>query len=156
MQVSSTINNYQSLQAQQKPVTLPVEIQPQEPTYSNKEIYEASQGNVIRGEDGKLTLTPQGETNVANAKEDVKTDLAENVQEKKDAQRGVVVDYLDASSKKSQVEIYLAVATDGKASEDNAAIDVIRELRDVQKQNNTIQAYAAYQEAQKNGIPALF
>ncbi|MEA1983107.1 MAG: hypothetical protein U9N39_06145, partial [Campylobacterota bacterium] len=56
----------------QQPITPPV--QPQEPTYNNKEIYEASQGNAIRGNDGKVGLTPQGETNL-NAKQDVQAEV---------------------------------------------------------------------------------
>ncbi len=154
MQVSSSTNNYQALQTQQRPITLPVE--PQDPKYSNKEIYEASQGNAIRGDDGELALTPQGETNITNAKNDAADTKASEDQAKKDATRGVGVDYLAASSQKSQVEIYLAVATDGKSSTDNQTADVISELREVQKQNNAVQAYATYKEAQQNGRPGLF
>jgi len=153
MQVSSNTNNFQALNAYQQPVVLP---QPTEPKYSNSEIYEASQGNITRGKDGDLALTPQGENNVNNAKQDKATAVEEEAQAKKDATRGVAVDYLAASSKKSQVEIYLAVATNGEHESKNQTADVISELRDVQKQNNAVQAYATYQEAQKNGQPALF
>jgi len=161
MQVSSTTNQYQTLQTQQQPVTLPVENpitlpgKPSEPQYSNKEIYEASDGNLIRGDDGELTLTPQGETNINNAKEDQAAQAAAESQAEKDAARATATDFLAASSKKSQVEIYLAVATEGKADSDNATLDVISNLRDVQKQNNAVQAYATYQEAQKNGTATL-
>ena len=154
MQVSSNTHQYQALQAQQQPVTLPV--QPSEPKYSNKEIYEASKGNLIRGDKGALELTPQGQTNVNNAKEDAATQVAADSQAQKDATRATATDFLAASSKKSQVEIYLAVATEGKADSNNATADVISNLRDVQKQNNAVQAYATYQEAQKNGSPALY
>ena len=154
MQVSSNTNNYQALQTQQKPVTLPVE--PKEHKYSNEEIYKASQGNIIRGDDDKLALTPQGETNVNNAKEEQATVVAAEAQAQKDATRATATDFLAASSKKSQVEIYLAVASEGKVSQDNTTADVISNLRDVQKQNNAVQAYASYQEAQKNGAPALY
>jgi len=154
MQVSST-NNYQALQAQQKPVTIqPVE--PQEPKYSNDEIYEASQGNAIRNKDGELSLTPQGQTNLNSANAAKEEAASQAQQAQKDSQRGTAVDYLAASSKKSQAEIYLAVATDGKSSSDNATADVISELRDVQKQNNAVQAYATYQTNQAEGKPALF
>ncbi|MEA2073959.1 MAG: hypothetical protein U9O86_10270, partial [Campylobacterota bacterium] len=123
----------------------------------NKEIYEASQGNAIRGNDGKVGLTPQGETNL-NAKQDVQAEVvAQEEQAQKDAQRGVAVDYLAASSKQSQVEIYLAVATDGNyESNSNATADVISTLRDVQKQNDAVAAYATYQENQAQGKPALY
>ncbi len=154
MQVSSTSNQYQSLQTQQRPVTLPV--QPQAPKYSNEEIYEASQGNVIRDKDDNLALTPQGKTNLNNAKSDATPVAAAEVQANKDSARETATNFLAASSKKSQVEIYLAVATDGKSSSNNATADVISELRNVQKQNNAVQAYATYQEAQRSGIPALY
>ncbi|MEA1982323.1 MAG: hypothetical protein U9N39_02165, partial [Campylobacterota bacterium] len=123
----------------------------------NKEIYEASQGNAIRGNDGKVGLTPQGETNL-NAKQDVQAEVvAQEEQAQKDAQRGVAVDYLAASSKQSQVEIYLAVATDGKyESNSNATADIISTLRDVQKQNDAVAAYATYQDNQAEGRPALY
>jgi len=146
MQVSSNTNQYQSLQAQQ----------PTEPKYTDKEIYEASQGNISRAKDGSLGLTPQGETNINNAKNAKSEEVAEQVQTQKDETRASATNLLAASSKKSQVEIYLAVATDGKSSSDNTTADVISNLRDVQKQNNAVQAYAAYQEAQKNGTPALY
>jgi len=154
MQVSSTTNQYQAVQTQNQPITLPVE--PKDPTYSNKEIYDASQGNLIRGKDG-VELTPQGETNINNAQDAKATEADQAAQAQKDSQRGVAVDYLAASSKQSQVEIYLAVATDGKyESNSNATADVISELRDVQKQNSAVQAYATYQDNQAQGKPALY
>jgi len=159
MQVSSNANNYQALNAYQQPVTQQgavIQPVPQEPKYSNGEIYEASNGNILRGKDGELGLTPQGETNLNNAKDEKVATAQAEAQAKTDATRGVAVDYLAASSKKSQVEIYLSVATDGSYESDNKTADVISELRDVQKQNNAVQAYATYQEAQKNGQPALF
>ncbi len=155
MQVSSNTNTYQTLNTQQKHVTLPVV--PEEPTYNNKEIYEASNGNLIRSKDGDVALTPQGETNVANAKEDKATQADAEAQATKDAQRGVAVDYLGAQSKKSQVEIYLAVATDSKVFLGNdGTASIIESLRDVQKQNDAVEAYATYQENQKGGKPALY
>jgi len=155
MQVSSTTNNYQALQAQQQPVTIQP-VKPEEPKYSDKEIYEASQGNIIRNKDGEMSLTPQGETNVNNTKDANAAAASQEEQAQKDAQRGTAVDYLAASSKKSQVEIYLSVATDGNYESDNSTANVINELRDVQKQNNAVQAYASYQENQAQGRPALY
>jgi len=155
MQVSSTTNQYQALQTAQKPVTLPVE--PKEPTYSNKEIYEASQGNLIRNKDGQIGLTPQGQTNINNIEDAKAAQASQAEQAQTNAERAVVVDYLGESSKQSQVEIYLAVATDGKyESNKNATADVISELRDVQKQNDAVQAYATYQENQAQGKPDLY
>jgi len=152
MQVSSNTNNYQSLNSQQQAVIQPV---PKEPTYSNKEIYEASNGNLNRAKDGGLELTPQGEVNLNNKKEEIATATAEQLQTDKDSQRETATNFLAVSSKKSQVEIYLAVATQGKTDSNNATADVISNLRDVQKQNNAVQAYATYEEAQNSNIPSL-
>lgn len=149
MEISNQTNNFQALNTHQKPITTPVE--PQKPTYSNEEIYEASQGNLIRN-DGEIVLTPQGQNNVSNTQDANAAQEQAQVQEQTDAQRGVAVDYLSAQSKQSQVEIYLAVATDGESSSDNSTASVIESLRDVQKQNNTVQAFATYQENQNSPV----
>jgi len=133
--------------ATQPPSIQPV---PQTPTYSNKEVYDASQGNVIRGESGDLQLTPQGETNLNNAKEEATTEAQAQTQAKRDDTRANAVDYLAYSSKKSQVEIYLAVASDS----DDSTANIVSALRDVQKQNAAVEAYAQYQ-AGENYKPAL-
>jgi hypothetical protein len=146
MEVSTT-NNYQVLSAQQRPSIQPV---PQEPTYSNKEIYEASQGNAIRNDSGEITLTPQGQTNLQSAKAENTAEKEAASQAQKDAQRDTATDYLAHQSKKSQVEIYLSVATDNRVEigSDGDIVSVIESLRDVQKQNNIVAAYATYQENQ--------
>jgi len=153
MQVSSSTNSYQTLQAQPQAVILPV---PQEPKYSDKEVYETSNGNIARGKDGNLGLTPQAETNINNAKNEAADTVAAEEQATKDARRGNATDYLATSSKKSQAEIYLAVASEGKVDSNNATADVVNSLRDVQKQNNTVQAYATYKEAQNSTTPSLY
>ncbi len=159
MEISAQTNNYQMLNAhqqqrQQGPVTTPVE--PKDPTYTNGEIYEASQGNLIRNNDGDISLTPQGENNINNAKDEKATELAAEDQATKDAQRGVAVDYIGAQSKQSQVEIYLAVATEGKVEVgENSTPSIIESLRDVQKQNNAVEAYATYQ-ANQNPMKSQF
>ncbi len=157
MEISSQTNNYQALntnqQRQQGPITTPV--QPQEPTYGNGEIYEASNGNLIRSNNNEIVLTPQGETNINNAKDEAATANEAEQQAKTDAQRGVAVDYVGAQSKQSQVEIYLAVATDSKVEIGNDTPSIIESLRDVQKQNNAVEAYATYQENQ-NPIKSQF
>ena len=151
MEVSSQTNSFQTMNMNQKPITNPVE--PKEPIYGNKEIYEASQGNLIRNDD-EIVLTPQGELNVSNAQDAKAAEEQLQAQEKKDAQRGVAVDYLGAKSKQSQVEIYLSVATDSDVDLGNSTAKVIETLRDVQKQNETVEAYAKYQENQ-NGSEIL-
>ncbi len=155
MEVSSNTNNYQMLSAQQRHIIQPV---PQEdPTYTNGEVYEASQGNAIRNDDGDITLTPQGQTNVDNKQADNTAQAQAASQAEKDAQRATATDYLAHKSKQSQVEIYLAVATDNKVelgNDDTASI--IESLRDVQKQNNAVQSYATYQENQNPAKLAHF
>ena len=57
----------------------------------------------------------------------------------------------------SQVEIYLAVATDGKVDiGDDQTPSIIESLRDVQKQNNAVEAYATYEENQKNTNSSIY
>jgi len=155
MEISANTNNYQALNTHQKPVTLPIE-PPKEPTYSNKDIYDASQGNLIKDKDGKITLTPQGETNIATAKENQANAEATQEKAQTDAERATAVDYLAYQSNKSQVDIYLAVATDGKYKNEDSLPSVIESLRDVQKQNNAVQAYASYQENQDFNKPILY
>ena len=129
---------------------------PKEQTYSNKEIYEASNGNIIR-KDGELSLTPQGETNINNAKEEKANETTQDKEAKQDAQRATATDYLAHQSKKAQVEIYLAVATDDKAELANDdTVSIIETLRDVQKQNNAVAAYASYKENQNPSKIAHF
>ena len=151
MQVSGDTNNYQALNAQQQAIIQPI---PKEPKYSDKEVYEGSNGNLNRGKDG-ISLTPQAETNISNNQAEKETQASQENQAQKDAQRGVAVDYVAKSSKQSQVEIYLATATDDVSSSSNETADVINTLRDVQKQNNAVAAYATYQESQNSTKPAF-
>ena len=154
MQVSSQTNNYQMMNMYQmqnahKPENSiqPVP-SPSEPKVSNSDLYEASNENLIKSDD-TVALTPQGESNVSNAKETNAAEEAAETQEKQDAQRSYAADSLARQSKKSQVEIYLSVATDNKVELGNdSTASIIESLRDVQKQNNEVAAYATYQENQ--------
>jgi len=154
MEISNNTNNYQTLSSQQQAVTLPIE--PQEPEYTNGDIYKASQGNAIRNKDGDIVLTPQGENalNQKEAKNLADEEAAATAQ--KDSQRATATGYLAYKSQKSQVEIYLAVATDGKSSSSDSTASVIESLRDVQKQNDAVAAYATYRENQNGNKPILF
>ena len=152
MEISGQTNSFEAINSHKNPVTTPVE--PQKPTYSNEEIYEASQGNLIRNE-GEVVLTPQGQNNVSNTQEANAVEEQAQTQERQDTQRGEAVDYLGAQSKQSQVEIYLAVATDGENSSDSSTASVIESLRDVQKQNDAVQAYATYKENQGNPVESF-
>ena len=144
MQISSNTNNYQELNARQQFVTNPVMPEPT-PKNGNKEIYEASQGNLIRNDD-EVVLTPQGQNNVNDKKANNTAEQTATEQAKKDQQRENSADYLAHKSMQSQVEIYLAVASDS----DDKTPSIIDSLRDVQKQNNAVEAYATYEENQKN------
>jgi len=163
MNVSASTNNYQSINAYQQPknhiqpVTPEQPIAPERPTteYSPNDIYKASNGNAIADKDGNLYLTPQGELNIANAKQ-TKVDAQEaEEQAKKDANRGVAADYIGYQSKKSQVEIYLSVAANSKVDLNDGTATIIESLRETQKQNNAVEAYAQYQENQ-TGKAVLF
>ena len=151
MEVSTQTNSFQTMNNHQKNVTTPVE--PKEPTYGNKEIYEASQGNLIRN-DGEIVLTSQGQNSVANAKADNVAEAEAESQAKQDNMRETGVDYIAQQSKQSQIEIYLSVATDGEVDVGSSTANVVETLRDVQKQNDTVEAYAKYQENQ-NGSEIL-
>lgn len=76
--------------------------------------------------------------------------------EEKDELRKVAVGYLAHQSKKSQIEIYLSVATGEDSSNQNSTAQAVSSLRDVQKQNDAVEAYATYKEEQKNSQPTLF
>ena len=152
MEVSSQTNNYQALNSYQQrkeaPVTLPVEPKPTT-SASPEDVYKASNGNVIADQSGNVSLTAQGQLNVSNAQTAQETAKAEETQAQKDALRGVAVDYTAAQSKKSQIEIAMAVASeDSSASSTNDTASIIESLRDVQKQNNTVEAYATYKQNQ--------
>jgi len=151
MEVSTQTNSFQTMNNHQKNVTTPVE--PKEPTYGNKEIYEASQGNLIRN-DGEIVLTSQGQNSVANAKADNVAEAEAESQAKQDNMRETGVDYIAQQSKQSQIEIYLSVATDSEVDVGSSTASVVETLRDVQKQNDAVEAYAKYQENQ-NGSEIL-
>ena len=141
MTVSSSTNHY---------------IQPVKPEQPNspqtqhapEDVYKASNGNAISDKDGNLSLTPEGQLNVANKEQASADAQAADDQASKDATRENAVDYVAYQSKKSQVEIYLSVATDSKVDLDDGTATLIESLRETQKQNNTVQAYAQYQESQ--------
>ena len=163
MQVSANTNNYQQLNTFQQVNKIQPEqpVAPEKPTteYSANDVYKASNGNAIADKEGNLSLTPQGELNVANAQQAKADAAATETQAKKDDVRGNVVDYAAYQSKKSQVEIYLSVATDSKVEiggSDAATVSVLESLRQTQKENNIVQAYAQYQENQKNANPVLY
>ena len=129
-----------------QPTPMPIVVSPREERF-NENIYEVSNGNIINTEDGELALTPQGKTNLDNKKEDNELEAQTQSQEHKDQQRANSAEYLAHKSMQSQVEIYLAVATDSNIDKTPS---IIESLRDVQKQNSAVEAYATYEENQNS------
>lgn len=131
---------------------MPIIVSPREERF-NEDIYEASNGNLINSKDGGLALTPQGETNLDSKKEQNAAEAEAQSQAQKDQTRANATDYLAHKSMQSQVEIYLAVATNGKVDiGSDSTSSIIGSLRDVQKQNSVVEAYATYEENQKSVI----
>ncbi|MEA1956408.1 MAG: hypothetical protein U9N02_07950 [Campylobacterota bacterium] len=93
-------------------------------------------------EQAKLDLEAQEAKEASEAEE----------QAKKDAQRGHATDYMAHKSKQSQVEIYLSIALNKDVDLGNGTPAILESLRDVQQQNNRVEAYATYAENQKMGI----
>ncbi len=96
----------------------------------------------------KPELSPEDQLKVQKHIDKTKEAEVAQEQAKKDSQRALVTGYAGLESKKSQVEIYLAVATEDKVTLENNTLNSLDTLRDVQEQNQTIQAYATYQENQ--------
>jgi len=135
---------------------MPIVISPREEKF-NGDIYEASNGNLINSKDSDLGLTPQGQNNLDNKKEENAAETEAQSQAEKDAQRANTTDYLAHKSMQSQVEIYLAVATDGKVDIGNDKTpSIIESLRDVQKQNSAVEAYSTYEENQNDTKPSYY
>ena len=140
-------NDYQAMNIYQKPVFPEQPIMPK-PQYSAEDVYNASNGNLITTKDGEIQLTPQGELNLLNA-QNAKTEKEDaQVKAQKDAQREYAAGYINYKSKQTQAEIYLSVAIDDKVELSSGTSDIIKSLRDVQKQNNIVEAYATYKENQ--------
>lgn len=146
-------NNYQApstLQRRQEPpVTAPVESQePQESQDSSNEASEASSSNTVSSGNAGMSSSQQDQGNVNNVVNSLTT---QQTQEQTDAPKSVAVDYVGSQSKQSQVEINLSAATDSQ----NSTASTLESLRNVQKQNNAVDAYATYRENQQGG-QALF
>lgn len=87
----------------------------------------------------------------------IKDDLQETIEQytqdkeaKKDELRAFLADYAGVQSKKNQWDIYMSVMTESDVDTSNdSSIDFLKNLRDVQEQNNRVAAYALYQEMGK-------
>ncbi len=141
----STQNNYQTMNAYQQPPvsTLPVEppvtTQPVKPTEPPVE-----------------ELSPEEQLNLDRENQATQDAADAETQAKQDAQREYAAGYVGHKSMQTQVEIYLSVATDSDVDLGNDSMpSILESLRDVQKQNNAVQAYADNQTNQ-NTATAVF
>ncbi|WP_300364585.1 hypothetical protein [Hydrogenimonas sp.] len=129
MNISSQ-SAYQHLAQYQQPVAIPGK--PDLITIPEFEKPELSPENRLKLQD-----------RIAEKIDDVKTGL----QEQRDALRELTVGYIGTQSKKTQWEIYMSVTTEADMDSDApSGIEFYQTLRDIQKQNNVVKAYAAYQE----------
>lgn len=80
-------------------------------------------------------------------------ELQEELISQSDAKRQVLVATIGHQSKQTQAEIYLSVALDKDIELSNQNQEMLKSLKHTQEQNNTIKAYAAYQDNQ--GQPEL-
>jgi hypothetical protein len=137
MQVSAYNNPYQYLQQYQQPqkegpVSTPVEPQPP----------------ITIPEYERPTLPTETQMELQDRINEKRAELGDTLQSQKDAIRQYTVAYTGAQSKKTQFEIYMNNSTDSHIDSDApTGIEFMQTLRDIQKQNNTIKAFAAYQDA---------
>ena len=138
MQVDSSMNNYATLMQYQRPSI------PEKPEESPVTIPEFGDQEIIDV--------------IKDISQEIKTGLQENLKEKvdeakqedqeqKDNTREFLADYAGVQSKKNQWDIYMSVMTESDVDTSNdGSIEFLQNLRDVQEQNNRVEAYALYQE----------
>jgi len=138
MQVDGSLNNYSNLLQYQRPSI------PEKPQESPITIPEFGDQEII--------------DTIKDVVDGIKTDIKENIQDKvakyqedtqsqKDDTRAFLAGYAGVQSKKNQWDIYMSVMTQSDVDTSNDhSIDFLKNLRDVQEQNNRVEAYALYQE----------
>jgi len=132
MQVAGT-NPYAQMMVYQRPSIQPIENPMDKP--------------VTIPEFQKPELSPEQQLNLQDKVAEKTGEIRDNVEDQRDRLRQVTVGYAAIDSKKSQFEIYMNGMTGGDLESDNDnAFQFYDRLREIQKQNNTIRAYAAYQE----------
>ena len=142
MQVSNQMNPYASMNAYQQPV----EVRSAAVTLPSTPIVEP-----------KPELSPEEQLKQDREKQAKLDSLAAESEAKKDAQREAAVGFIAHESIKTQAEIYLSVAAESKVDlGGSSVVDGIATLRDLQKQNNAVAAYATYQENQAGTKPELY
>ena len=154
MQVSNNQTNYQNMNIYQQ--ATPIDISKNALEKPNSSQY-ASIEPVPSTPVEEVKLTPEEQLNQEREVQSAKDIQEAEQQAKQDSQRDYAAGYMNKKSTQSQVEIYLAVATDSKTEIDNkdSTTSIIQTLREVQKQNNTVEAYATYAQNQKSGNSLL-
>ncbi len=138
MEVSNQTNNYQAMNIYQKPENSIQPVLTPEPTEPEE------------------VLTPEEEMDARYEDQATQAQKDAELQAEQDAQREYAAGYISQQSKQTQVEIYLSVATDSDISLGHDTASILESLRDVQKQNNQVKAYATYQENQEGAEPELY
>ena len=138
MQVDNATSTYATLMQYQRPSIPEV---PQEnpitiPEYNDQEIIDTIEN-----------IADELKSNLQEDLQDKVAQYQEETQAKKDDARAFLADYAGVQSKKNQWDIYMSVMTesDVDTSNDNT-IDFLKNLRDIQEQNNRVEAYALYKE----------
>ncbi|WP_456453383.1 hypothetical protein [Hydrogenimonas sp.] len=95
----------------------------------------------------KPELSPETRLELKKRLEEKLDDTKESYRAQRDALRELTVGYVGVQSKKTQWEIYLSGMSEGEVGSDApSGVEFYQMLRDIQQQNNTIKAYAAYGE----------
>jgi hypothetical protein len=138
MQVNNSANSYASLMQYQRPSI------PEQPQESPITIPEFGDQEII----GKIKeLTSAIKSNLKESIEEKVDDYQADQAEQNDKTRAFLADYAGVQSKKNQWDIYMSVMTESDVDTSNeGTVTILKELRDVQEQNNRVQAYALYQE----------
>ncbi len=132
MQVSSQMNSYQVANIYQQSQQ---EIQPIDPIRTDPR-------------------QPIEEEKPLSSEEQLKLD--QELQTQKDAQKEYAAGYISHQSKQTQVAIYMSVEDGGNNQNLNNTSTILESLKDVQKQNDALNAYAIYSENQKNATPTPY
>ena len=117
---------------------------PEQPQESPITIPEFDDQEII----GKIEeLTSVIKSNLQENLQEKVTEYQEDTQAQKDQARAFLAGYAGVQSKKDQWDIYMSVMTDSEVDTSNeGTVTLLKELRDIQEQNNRVQAYSLYQE----------
>jgi hypothetical protein len=132
MDVSAS-NPYLHLDRYQQPITVPGAPSPEEPVTIPE--YEPPE------------ISPQKRLELRERLKEGFEEAEKNRRAEEEAMRQLTVGYVGLQSKKTQWEVYMSGTTGSDMGSDApGGVEFYKLLRDIQEQNNTIKAYAAYQE----------